>query len=46
MGEGQLLKKVKCHILSPAFSTAGNDTHPFGRVPASMGSVWPEGKSM
>ena len=35
MGEGQVLKKVKRHM--HVFSAAINDTHSFGRAPASAG---------
>jgi uncharacterized secreted protein with C-terminal beta-propeller domain len=39
MGEGQVPKKVKRHILSSAFSAATNDIHCFGPTPVSVGIV-------
>ena len=39
MGEGQVLKKVKCHILSPMVFTAGNDICCLGLGRASVGIV-------
>ena len=43
MGEGQVLRKTRHHILSSVFSTASNDTHFFRRVPMSAGVVHRKG---
>jgi len=39
MGEGQVPKKVKRHILSTAFPVANKNIHDFGQGPASAGKV-------
>jgi len=39
MAEGQVPKKVKCHILSSAFLAASKNIRCFGRVPVSVGIV-------
>ena len=39
MGEGQVLKKVKCRILSSAFPAASKGIRCFGRAPVNVGVV-------